>query len=253
MDEPFDLSDKAGIVTGAGRGLGKAMVKGLASAGARVMATDVDAPEDTVFEINEAGGEATGEPADVTERDQVRHMVEMTEEVYGQVDFLINNAGILRSGAPESMDEADWFDVLEVNLTGQYYCAQETGRVMIESGHGGSIVNIASVAGLQAFAEFLSYNVSKGGSLQLTRSLAGDWADHDIRVNAICPGIFKTGMTEELIETEEMQEMIENRIPMKRHGVPEELAPTAVYLVSEASRYMTGEHIVVDGGWTAEL
>jgi NAD(P)-dependent dehydrogenase (short-subunit alcohol dehydrogenase family) len=250
--ELFDLSEQVAIVTGGSRGLGKSMAEGLARAGASILLSDVLDTTEAVEELREYTDDVIGVETDVTDRDDVRSMVNRAESELGGLDILINNAGIFRPGPAEDLPDEDWDEVLDVNLRGQYICAQEAGKIM-RSQNSGKIINIASVAGLQAFDESVSYNASKGGVVMLTKSLAVEWGEHDIQVNAICPGSFRTAMTEDLLEDEAFQQMIQNRVPLGRVGNPEELAGTAVYLASDASSYTTGETLVVDGGWTAGL
>lgn len=248
----FDLTDKVAIVTGGSRGLGLSMAKALAEAGASVLVADILDTSDAVEELKKYTDTALGVDVDVTDRASVRSMVDTAREELGGVDVLVNNAGILRASPAEDLEESDWKEVLDVNLNGQYNCAQVAGEVMIEQNFG-RIINIASVAGLQAFSESASYNASKGGVVMLTRSLAEEWGEYNVNVNAICPGSFETAMTDDMLEDESFRKMIEARVPLQRVGKPRELAGTAIYLASEASSYVTGETIVVDGGWTAGL
>jgi NAD(P)-dependent dehydrogenase (short-subunit alcohol dehydrogenase family) len=250
--ELFDLNGQVALVTGGSRGLGKSMAEGLAQAGASILIGDVLNTDDAVDDLKNHTDNVVGMEVDVTDRNDVKAMVKKAQEDLGSLDILVNNAGVFRTDPAEDFSDKDWEDVLDVNLKGQYICAQEAGNVMIEQ-NSGKIINIASVAGLQAFSESVSYNASKGGVVMLTKTLAVEWGEYDVQVNAICPGSFKTDMTDDLLEDESFQQMIENQVPLKRVGQPEELAGTAVYLASGASSYTTGETIVVDGGWTAGL
>jgi gluconate 5-dehydrogenase len=248
----FNLKGKVAVVTGAARGLGAAIAEGLAEAGADLLVSDVLETDEVEQRLSEHTDGVLGMEVDVTDRSDVREMVEAARTELGGLDILVNNAGILRSAPAEDLSDADWDDVIDINLTGQYLCAQEAGKVMIEQ-ESGSIINVASVAGLQAFEGSASYNSSKGGVVMLTKTLAVEWGEQNVRVNAICPGSFETDMTDDLLEDESFQDMIRNRVPLQRVGNPEELVGTAVYLASDAASYTTGETITVDGGWTAGL
>ncbi len=254
MNELFDLTGKTAIVTGASRGLGKAMALGLAQAGASVVAAarDIKSVNETVKEIEKLGGEAISIKVDVTRREDIEEMVKQTVEKFDGIDILVNNAGILKMMPAEEMKEEDWDEVIAVNLKGQFLCAQATGKQMIKQ-KSGSIINIASVAGQFGFPLASAYDCSKGGVILLTKALAAEWAKYNIRVNCIAPGVFETAMTESLIESEEFIKTIKRNVPMGRSAKPEELAGTVVFLASESSSYVTGHVLVVDGGWTAGL
>ena len=171
---------------------------------------------------------------------------------FGKIDILVNNAGILKTAEPEDISESDWDKIMAVNLKGYFLFSQMVGREMIKKKQG-KIINIASIAGEIAFAKATAYNASKGGVILLTESLAGDWAKHNIRVNAIAPGLIETPMTEKMLENKEFLKMIKAKVPLGRAGKPEEIAGAAVFLASDASSYMTGSVINIDGGWTTIL
>ncbi|MEA3255541.1 MAG: glucose 1-dehydrogenase [Candidatus Altiarchaeota archaeon] len=252
MNKLFDLTGKVAVVTGASRGLGKAMAIGLAKAGANVVATDILDISETVDEIKKLQGEAVEIKADISKKGDVEAMVHQTIERFGGVDILVNNAGILRMAPAETMKEEDWDKVIAVNLKGQFLCAREVGRQMIKQ-KSGKIINIASVAGKFAFNQSAAYNASKAGVILMTKTLAVEWGKYNIQVNAICPGAFATAMIEDSLKDEGFLEMIKTRVPLARYGEPEELTGTVIYLASKASDYMTGHALVIDGGWTAGL
>ncbi|MDI6655401.1 MAG: glucose 1-dehydrogenase [Candidatus Hydrothermarchaeota archaeon] len=252
MNELFDLTGKVAIVTGASRGLGRAMAVGLAGAGANVVVTDILDVNETVEEIKKLGREAVGIKVDVSKKGDVERMVQQTIEKFGRVDILVNNAGIFRMAPAETMKEEDWDKVIAVNLKGQFLCAQEVGKQMIKQ-KSGKIINMASVAGKLAFAQSAAYNASKAGIILMTKTLAVEWGKYNIQVNAICPGVFATAMTEDFLKDENFLQMIKTRVPLARYGEPEELVGTVIYLASKASDYMTGHALVIDGGWTAGL
>jgi NAD(P)-dependent dehydrogenase (short-subunit alcohol dehydrogenase family) len=248
----FDLTGKVAIVTGASRGLGRAMASGLAKAGADVVVADVLDVNVIVEEIGNLGREAIGMKVDVTKREDVAAMVRQTLDKFGRVDVLVNNAGIYRMSPAETMNEEDWDRVIDVNLKGEFLCAQEVGKQMIKQ-KSGKIINIASVAGKLAFAQSAAYNASKAGVILMTKTLAVDWAKNNIQVNAICPGVFATEMTQDFLKDKNFLQMIKARVPLARYGEPEELVGSVIYLASKASDYMTGHALVIDGGWTAGL
>ncbi|MBI5422414.1 glucose 1-dehydrogenase [Candidatus Peregrinibacteria bacterium] len=248
----FDLSGKVAVVTGASRGLGKAMALGLAQAGADVVVTDVLPMDETVAEIQKLGRKSVGIKMDVTNAKDIASMVAETVKKFKKIDILINNAGIYYPTPFEKMDEKSWMKIIEVNFKGAMACAQAVGTQMIKQ-KSGNIVSVASVAGIMAFAQSSAYNCSKAAIIMLTKTLAAEWAQYGIRVNAICPGIFATDMTKGLLEDKGMKNMINTRVPLKRYGTPDELAGTAIYLASDASSYVTGHALVVDGGWTVSL
>jgi len=252
MKSLFDLTNKYAIVTGAGRGLGRSMAIGLANAGAVVAATDIIDMKSTVKEVNNFEKRSFGLKVDVSKKSDVELMVQKVLKNFPRIDILINNAGILKMSPAETFKEDDWEKVLKVNLTGQYLCAQAVGKQMITQ-KSGSIINIASVAGLFGSAQSLAYGVSKAGIILMTKTLAVEWGKHNIRVNAICPGVFATDMTDEFLKNKQVWEPMKARIPLGRYATPDELVGTAVYLASDASTYMTGHSLVIDGGWTAGL
>jgi len=251
--EKFSLQGQVGIVTGGGQGLGKSFCRAFAEAGASVVVAEIN-PETgvaTAREMRESGQRTLFVETDVRSRDSARAMVDATLAEFGQIDFLMNNAGITRWAPAEEVSQTDWQDVIEINLNGVFYCCQAVAPHMIER-QGGRIINIASMSGLianrpQAQA---SYNASKAAVIHLTKSLAAEWAPYNIRVNAIAPGYMDTPMARPFFEDSIYGGRWIDAIPMRRPGRPEELAPIAVLLASEASSYMTGATVVVDGGYT---
>ncbi|MFH1012791.1 MAG: glucose 1-dehydrogenase [Candidatus Peregrinibacteria bacterium] len=245
----FDLSGKVAIVTGGNRGLGKAMAMALAQAGAHVVIAgilDVDASAKSL------GGKAMGVQVDVTQKKQIDAMVKKVLAKFGRIDILVNNAGVYCPTPVQTMKEQDWDKIMNVNLKGSLLCAQAVGRHMVQC-KSGNIINVASIAGLMAFASSAAYNASKAALIMLTKTLATEWAPYHVRVNAICPGIFATDMTQGLLKDKGFQGMINTKVPLGRYGMPEELMGAALYLASDASSYTTGHALVVDGGWTVGL
>lgn len=252
--DKFSLKGQVGIVTGGGQGLGKAFCLAFAEAGADIVIADIN-PETgpkTAEEIQTKGRRAIFVETDVCKRESIQAMVEKTIEEFGKIDFLMNNAGVVNWCEAEQIREEDWMNVMNVNLNGLFYCCQEVGKQMIKQG-GGRIINIASMSGLivnrpQCQA---SYNASKAAVIHLTKSLATEWAQYNIRVNSISPGYMEGPLAAPLMKDPNYGPVWMDCIPMHRPGKPEELCPVAVLLASEASSYMTGANVVIDGGYTA--
>jgi len=250
--QKFDLTGKTAIVTGASRGLGRAMAIGLAEAGANIVITDVLDTKEAVKEIEALGVKAMGLKVDVTKTKDIDNMVQKTLQKFKKIDILINNAGVYYPTPVLDMAEKDWDKIISVNLKGNLMCARAVGKEMVRQ-KSGAIVNIASVAGIMAFAQSAAYNASKAAIIMLTKTLATEWAPYGVRVNTICPGIFATDMTKGLLNDKGFQTMVKTKIPMARYAVPDELKGAALYLASDASSYTTGHALVVDGGWTVAL
>lgn len=248
----FDLSGRAAIVTGGSRGLGKEMAEGLAEAGASLMlcARREEWLAPTLEEFRGRGFRVEGMTCDVARAEQVRQVVGRTLEVFGKVDILVNNAGVSWGERPERMPLDKWQKVLDVNLTGAFLFAQAAGGEMLKRNYG-RIINVSSVSGLQSSATgpyYVGYAASKAGLFGLTRELAASWGREGIRVNAIAPGFFHSRLADAVIE--QAEESIRARSPIPRVGEAGELKGVAVFLASDASNYITGQTIVVDGGRT---
>jgi len=251
--DKFSLDGQVGIVTGGGQGLGKVFCRAFAEVGADVVVAELNAETGpaTVLEIESMGRRSLFVQTDVRDRASVQQMVDKALAQFGRIDFLMNNAGITKWCAAESVPEDDWRDVIDVNLNGLFFCSQAVARHMIDRGKG-CIVNIASMSGLIANRPQpqASYNASKAAVIHLTKSLAAEWAPHNIRVNAIAPGYMDTPMARPFFQDPKYGGLWMDAIPLKRPGTPEELAPVAVFLASQASSYVTGSTIVIDGGYT---
>jgi NAD(P)-dependent dehydrogenase (short-subunit alcohol dehydrogenase family) len=240
----FRLEGKTALVTGAAQGIGFEIARGLGEAGAKVIIAD----------MNPATGEAAAssigasfEPLDVADPDAVRALAAKL----GALDVLVNNAGIVRNVPSEAISDADWEVVMSVNVNGLFWCCREFGRKMLGAGKG-SIVSTASMSGLISNhpQPQSGYNASKAAVIHLTRSLAGEWANRGVRVNAVAPGYTATPMTVLGLETPEWRETWLRETPMHRLAEPREIAPAVLYLASEASSFVTGHTLVVDGGYT---
>src|SRR5688572_939554 len=250
--ELFDLSGRTAIVTGGSRGLGKEMAEGLAEAGASLMlcARRAEWLDETLNEFEARGFDVAGKTCDVSKQGDVQALVDDTVKKFGSVDILINNAGVSWGAMPEDMPLEKWQKVIDVNLTGCFLMAQAAGREMLKHGSG-SIINIASIAGITSSANgpfYAGYSASKAGLIGLTRELAASWGRKGIRVNAIAPGFFHSRLADAVIDIYETSIQENNVIP--RIGREGELKGTVVFLASEASSYITGQTIVVDGGMT---
>jgi gluconate 5-dehydrogenase len=245
----FDLTRKVAIVTGASRGLGQYFGRALARAGADLVITsrEVSASEGFKSEIEALGRHAVALPLDVRSYDSIQKMVEGAVAHYGKIDILVNNAGCnVRKPALEVTWD-DWNLVLDTNLRGTFFVAQAVARQMIPRKYG-RIINIGSVTSVAGYAGLGPYGASRGGVKQLTMSLADDWGPHGITVNCLAPGWFKTAQNAVMYENKEWVEYLKDRIPLKRPGQPQDLDGAIVFLASDASEYVTGQTLLVDGG-----
>jgi 2-deoxy-D-gluconate 3-dehydrogenase len=248
--DQFKLHDRVALVTGASTGLGAAIAIALAEAGAQVCCHgNTRSPESTCDRIKSAGGVAHAITGDLSNAETPKDLVARTLERLGRIDILVNNAGTIRRAPAVDYSEEDWAAVIEVNLSSVFRLSQLAGRHMIENNRGGKIVNIASLLSFQGGITVPAYAASKGGVAQLTKALANEWAKHAINVNAIAPGYMRTNNTAALQADETRNRQILERIPAGRWGEPEDLAGAAVFLSSNASDYINGHVLVVDGGW----
>ncbi len=252
LNELYDLTGRVAIVTGGSRGLGEEMAEGLAEAGAALMlcARREQWLTPTLETLRGRGFKAEGMVCDVANPEQVQAVVDKTVAVYGKVDILVNNAGISWGEEPEAMPLDKWQKVIDVNLTGAFLFSQAAGREMLKRKYG-RIINIASIAGLHASvngSHYAGYAASKAGLMGLTRELAASWGRSNIRVNAIAPGFFHSRLADPAIVHAEPH--IKATSPIPRVGDAGELKGVAVFLAADASNYITGQTIVVDGGRT---
>jgi NAD(P)-dependent dehydrogenase (short-subunit alcohol dehydrogenase family) len=250
----FNLTGKIAIVTGGATGIGRGIAEGLADAGAGIVlaARRLDKCEIACQEIAQRTGVATLPcQCDITDRHQVAGMVRHVAKEMGHIDILVNNSGTGGSEKPIlKMTDEDWNQVIDTNLKGAFLLSQAVVKNMVEMGRGGKIINVASIGALIGWPNMSAYCASKGGCLQLTKSMALEWVRYDIQVNAILPGYFKTPMNEEFFATEAGIRAIQSGIPMKRIAEIEEIKGVAILLASAGSSFMTGSAVVVDGGHT---
>jgi len=253
VNDELRLDQKIAWVTGAGKGLGRAIAVALSQAGATIAVTARTASdlEKLAAERAEFGGKVLVLPGSVADSGAVRTIVERIVEQTGRLDAVINCAGI-SPHFTRSTDVSDdeWRQVLDVNLQGTFYCCREAGKVMLAQ-QAGSIVNVSSIHASSGFERIAAYAASKGGVEALTKVLAVEWAEHGVRVNALAPGYFRTDLSSGLLAASRWGERILRSTPMGRVGNVEELGGAAVFLASDASRFMTGTTLTVDGGWTA--
>jgi len=249
--EKFSLKGKSGIVTGGGSGIGKGMATGLVQAGAEIVIAGrkPERLEETARELQQFGGPVIPVQADVSRMGDIQSLVDRAVEEFGKIDFLFNNAGIIRRNSAEDFTERDWDDVININLKGPFFLAQAVARVMISQKRKGKIINTSSLIAMGGGKRVSSYAASKGGVAQITKAMANDWAQYNILVNAIGPGWVNTELTKALREDRERFAELSARIPLGRWADPEDLAGAAVFLASDASDYITGQTIFVDGGW----
>ncbi len=249
--EKFSLKGKSGIVTGGGSGIGKAISIAVVQAGAEIVIVgrNKERLERTANELRKWGGPVIPLSADVSNMEDIRRVVDQTLKAFGKIDFLFNNAGIIRRAPSEEFTEKDWDEVIQINLKGPFFLAQSVARVMISQKRKGKIINTSSLIAVQGGKRVPAYAASKGGLSQVTKTMANDWAKYNILVNAIGPGWVKTELTQPLREDKERYAEILGRIPLGRWAEPEDLMGAAVFLASDASDYITGQTIFVDGGW----
>jgi len=251
---PFDLTDKVALVTGAYRGLGFAIGKGLAQAGATVVLNGrrADALATAAKALTDAGLRATTAVFDVTDAQAIGRGVAGIVESYGRLDILVNNAGIQRRNALVDFKRQDWDDIIATNLTAPFLVSQAVLPAMIAR-KAGKIIHIASLMSELARPTVVPYTAAKGGVRQLTRGMAVELAPHGIQVNAIAPGYFATEMNRALIDDTEFNAWVCKRTPAGRWGEPDEIAGLAIFLASPAANYMTGQLLVIDGGMSVAL
>ena len=250
--EIFSLEGKTAVVTGGTSGIGRALSLGLAEAGADVVATARREQQvnETASEIEALGRKTLRIPSDVCERGSLERLAAATLEKFGKVDILVNCAGIIKRTPTIDISEEDWNNIINTNLTGTLRASQVFGRPMIERGYG-RIINIASLNSFVALNEVAAYAASKAAVASLTRSLAVEWSKKGVTVNAIAPGVFRTDLNAKLLDSSPRGQELLMRTPMGRFGKTEELIGATVYLASDSASFVTGQVLVVDGGFLA--
>lgn len=248
----LELNGRTAVVIGGTSGIGRAIAHGLAEAGADVVCTSrrEEQVEVAAAEIESLGRRTLRVTSDVSDKSSIEHLLAECVAAFGKVDILVNSAGRTKREPTLDLDEETWNAILETNLTGTLRTCQVFGRHMIANGYG-RIVNIASLSTFVSLFEVAAYSASKAAVASLTKSLAIEWAKHGVNVNAIAPGVFRTALNEKLLDESERGREFLTRTPMGRFGKVEELAGAAVFLASDAASYVTGEVLVVDGGFLA--
>jgi NAD(P)-dependent dehydrogenase (short-subunit alcohol dehydrogenase family) len=253
-DNTFRLDGRVAIVTGGGRGLGEVFCDAYAGAGAKIVVADLieENARQVAGRLSSEGHDALAVEVDVRSTKSVTDMVDAALSAYGQIDVLMNNAGVCRNIEGEDMSDDDWDFVIDINLSGVFRCCRAVADHMLERGKG-AIVNVGSMSGVISNhpQPQSAYNASKAGVIMLTKSLAGEWAKRGVRVNCISPGYMATDMTLGATKDAELLRVWLETTPMERMGEPKELGPLAVYLSSDASSFVTGSNVLIDGGYTA--
>ncbi len=251
---PFDLSGQTALITGAGRGIGLATARALASAGADVIIGEFIAEngEQAAAEIESMGRKSMSIQVDVRDSNSVDAMVATALDAFPQIDILVNNAGIAQRVKAEEATDDDWLNMMNVNLNGVFWCCRAVGKHMLERGSG-VIVNIASMSGIivNKPQEQTHYNVSKAGVIMLTKSLGAEWANRGVRVCSVSPGYIGTAMTKQSLNDPELKSTWLEMTPQGQVGEPEDIAHAVLYLASPVAKFATGTNLVVDGGYTA--
>ena len=247
----FNLTGKVAIVTGGRTGLGQGMALGLAEAGADIVGIDLNNLGETRRGVEERGRKFLGIEADLSDIKVIEKIIDQTIQAFNKMDVLINNAGIIRRADAVDFSEKDWDDVMNINVKTVFFFSQAAARQFMKQKTGGKIINIASMLSFQGGIRVPSYTASKSGVMGITRLMANEWAKYNINVNAIAPGYMATDNTAPIRQDPERSKAILERIPAGRWGMPDDLKGIAVFLASEASSYINGYTIAVDGGWLA--
>ncbi|WP_040977018.1 2-dehydro-3-deoxy-D-gluconate 5-dehydrogenase KduD [Necropsobacter massiliensis] len=247
----FDLTGKVAVVTGCNTGLGQGMALGLAQAGCDIVGINLVEPLETKQKIEAAGRKFVNLEANLMKQEGLAEIIEKAVAVFGKIDILVNNAGIIRREDAIDFSEQNWDDVININLKTVFFLSQLAAKQFIKQGHGGKIINVASMLSFQGGIRVPSYTASKSAVMGITRAMANEWAKYHINVNAVAPGYMATDNTAALRADEARSKEILDRIPAGRWGTPNDLVGPCVFLASAASDYVNGYSVAVDGGWLA--
>ncbi len=251
MSNPFDLTGKVAIITGASTGLGQGMALAMAEAGADIVGVDYVAMPETEQKVAALGRKFLGMVENLMSIEPCQRIVDTAVQTFGHIDVLVNNAGIIRREDAINFTEKDWDDVMSINIKTVFFLSQTAAKQYIKQGKGGKIINIASMLSYQGGIRVPSYTASKSAVMGLTRAMCTEWAQHGINANAIAPGYMATNNTQALRADEQRSSDILARIPAGRWGTPADVAGPAVFLASDAANYVNGYTLAVDGGWLA--
>ena len=250
----FSLEGKVAVITGSERGIGKGIVMAFAKAGANVVVTcpSKEKCDPACKELEKLGVKKLAIGCDVSREKDVENLVRQTVKKFGKLDIFVNNAGVLIQKPVHEVSEKEWDWLMDINLRGVFYGTKHAAAQLKRQGKGGSIINIASIAALIGYPMLTTYSASKGGIVAMTRAAAMELAPYKIRVNAICPGLIETEMTEGMLKDKKAREGMMARIPLKIVGQVEDIGAGALYLASDEARHVTGISLVIDGGWTTQ-
>lgn len=250
MDYKLDFTDKVVLITGGNRGIGRAIAEGFSSLGAKtiLVGRNIERLKETEESILAKGGKCTKIQADITKSSQIDNMIDTIKRDFGRVDVLINNAGVGHRIPSVDVSEEQWNTVLNTNLNAPFYLSTKIAKEFMIPQNRGKIVSTASMGGFTGIPASAAYSSSKGGILQLTRSLAAEWAKYNIQVNCICPGYIETDLISQAMNNEQWMKLVQIRTPAGRLGKPEEVVGATLFLASEMANYITGTYIQIDGG-----
>lgn len=253
MNELFNLTNKIALVTGGSRGIGKQIVKTYAAQGATVIiaSRNINDCQKVAEEVIQAGGNAMAISCDMANLEDIANMYKQIEDEFGKLDILVNNAGVSITKPSIEVTKEDWNTMFDINIRGVFFSCQEAAKIMIKQ-QKGKIINVSSIGGIKTFKRIAPYGASKAAVIHLTKSLASEWARYGIIVNGIAPGLISTDINTEEVSDEKLLQKMLKMIPLRHLGQPSDIATMALYLGSDASNFLTGQTISIDGGVTSE-
>jgi len=253
LNELFNLTNKIALVTGGSRGIGKQIVKTYAAQGATVIiaSRNINDCQKVAEEVIQAGGNAMAISCDMANLEDIANMYKQIEDEFGKLDILVNNAGVSITKPSIEVTKEDWNTMFDINIRGVFFSCQEAAKIMIKQ-QKGKIINVSSIGGIKTFKRIAPYGASKAAVIHLTKSLASEWARYGIIVNGIAPGLISTDINTEEVSDEKLLQKMLKMIPLRHLGQPSDIATMALYLGSDASNFLTGQTISIDGGVTSE-